>query len=326
MTTKAPARPWRSGFCAPRNPASSHAKCDSHPRGDGVPCVCECHEVAEPEVLTLPEHAAGSVIDDMPEQDYHTHPTSLSQSGAKVLLRSPALYQWQRTHPVFKSAWDEGSAAHKLVLKAGPEIVEVKHDSWRTNAAKAEQAAARAEGKIPLLSAKVRMVEDMAEALTRHRLAMSLLAEGGKAEVSLFAVDEATGVLRRGRTDFHNAVEHLLVDYKTSTTADPDEFQRTSVAKFGYHIQHPYYVDLARDLGFPIRSMVFIVQEKEPPYQVSVVELTPDAVEAGRARARRALQMYRDCTESGLWPSYVPDDTITAIDIPEWAYAESREA
>jgi phage recombination protein Bet len=52
------------------------------------------------------------------------------------------------------------------------------------------------------------------------------------------------------------------------------------------------------------------VQEKEPPYLVTVIELPPELVDIGRARNRRALERFRDCTESDLWPGYVPDDTF----------------
>ena len=99
----------------------------------------------------------------------------------------------------------------------------------------------------------------------------------------------------------------------------------SSGANYGYHMQHAWYLDLARDLGHDASAFAFIVQEKEPPYIVTVVELPPALVDVGRERNRRALERFRDCTESGLWPGYVPDDTFAQPSAPRWAldYQES---
>lgn len=257
-------------------------------------------------------------IDDLDEPTYHAHPTSLSVSGAKVLLKAPALFKWQREHPVHKDVFDVGSAAHKLVLGVGAEIVEVDADSWRTKAAQEAKAAARAEGKIPLLAADHERVKAMADALTEHRLAMRLLSEG-RPEVSAFAIDEATGVLRRGRFDWLGAT--ILTDYKSAASSEPDAFVRAAV-NFGYHMQAAWYLDLAADLGHPAPAFAFIVQEKEPPYLPTVIELPRELVDIGRRRNARALERFRDCTESNLWPGYVPDDTFATPTAPGWALRE----
>lgn len=254
-------------------------------------------------------------VDDLDEATYHAHPTSLSVSGAKVMLKAPALYRWQQDHPVHKDVFDLGSAAHKLVLGVGAEIVEVEADSWRTKDAKEAKEAARAEGKIPLLTADHERVKAMADALASHRLAMRLLSEG-RPEVSAFAVDEATGVLRRGRFDWLG--ETILTDYKTCACAEPLAFVKAA-ANFGYHMQAAWYSDLATDLGHPAQAFAFIAQEKEPPYLVTVIELPPELVSIGRDRNRRALERFRDCTESGIWPGYVPDDTFAQPPAPRWA-------
>jgi hypothetical protein len=59
------------------------------------------------------------------------------------------------------------------------------------------------------------------------------------------------------------------------------------------------------------------VQEKTPPYLVAVYELDALAMEAGRARNRRAAEMFRDCTEAGVWPGYSSE--VELISLPPWA-------
>lgn len=257
--------------------------------------------------------------DGIEEAAYHGDRASLSVSGAKVLLKAPALFRQQQDHPVTKDVFDVGSAAHKLVLGVGDPIYVVPADDWRTKVAKEERDEARAEGYIPILPETYEQVSAMADKLSEHTLAMSLLS-GGKPEVSAYCVDEPTGVLRRCRYDYLR--DDLAVDYKSCASCAPWAFSK-ACADFGYHQQAAWYLDVAADLGKPLRGFVFIAQMKEPPYLVECYELEATAVQVGRERNRAALERFRDCTETGIWPGFTGRQTITALDIPSWAYANN---
>ena len=253
---------------------------------------------------------------DIPEAEYHSDRDSLSVSGAKVLLKAPALFRWQQDNPVHKDVFDFGSAAHALVLGAGMESIYVApFADWKTK-------AAQAMGLSPILPSDWLKVCDMADVLSSHRLATRLLSEG-QPEVSAYALDEATGVVRRGRFDWLGA--EILTDYKTAISSEPTAFVKAA-ANFGYHMQAAWYADLAADLDHPSAAFAFIVQEKEAPYIVTVIELPPELVDIGRARNCRALERFRDCTETGLWPGYVPDDTFAQPAAPRWALYDQESA
>jgi hypothetical protein len=66
---------------------------------------------------------------------------------------------------------------------------------------------------------------------------------------------------------------------------------------------------------------VHIAVEKEPPYLVHVNQLTERAIAWGDRQVSAALEIYRDCTASGVWPGY-PTDEITDIDLPAWIKTE----
>jgi hypothetical protein len=87
-------------------------------------------------------------------------------------------------------------------------------------------------------------------------------------------------------------------------------------------MQAAWYLDLARDLGHPAEAFAFIVQEKEPPYLVTVVELDEPAIDRGRWLNSEALQRFRDCTEADLWPGYITDDQIARVSLPRWAFTD----
>ncbi|WP_416906210.1 PD-(D/E)XK nuclease-like domain-containing protein [Micromonospora echinospora] len=207
---------------------------------------------------------------------YHLDPVpggSLSSSGARRLLppSCPALFRHWRDNPQPpKREFDLGHAAHTLVLGAGPQIVEIEHDSWRTNAAKDAAAEARDAGKVPLLTKDFEVVQAMAAALRDHPTAAALLRpEGGRPELSAFWIDPETRIWCRLRTDWLDVSRpgRLIVpDYKTCASAAPDDLQR-AIWDHGYHQQADWYLGGLRALGLAAEDsqFVFIFQEKRPP-------------------------------------------------------------
>lgn len=259
------------------------------------------------------------------ELDYHSDRDSLSHSGARTLMRCPALFKWQRDNPAFSHNFDVGHAAHALVLGIGLETVVVEADDWRTKAAKEARDAAHAEGKTPLLKADWVKVCAMADVLAEHKLAMRLLSEG-QPEVSAYAEDEETGVLRRCRFDWLGS--SVLTDYKTASTVDPRDLagRYGSVRKWGYDNQAAWYTDVARDLGHPAKAFAFIFQMKEPPYLVTVATLRDDDLWDARQRNRQALDLYAECTATGDWPGFLPDNEAAVLSLYDQTYETEQVA
>ncbi len=275
--------------------------------------------MTEPLVITEPG------VYEMSAEEYHADPVpggSLSSSGARRLLSPscPALFAYEREHGQgHKTTWDIGHAAHKLVLGNGPDLVRIDADEWRTAKVKAEVAEVREAGGVPLKPAQHDMVTDMAEAIRNHKTASALFNPlGGRAEQSLFWKDAATGVQRRARLDwlpFPQAGRRLIVpDYKTTKDASPEGIKKAS-HQFGYHQQAPWYLDGVTALGLgPDPTFVFVFQEKDPPYLVTVVELDVIAMKYGRYLNQQAIDIYAECTRTGHWPGY--SDGIELIPLP----------
>lgn len=244
-------------------------------------------------------------------EDYHKHP-ALSSTGARRLMppSCPALFKWQQDHPVEKWEFDLGRAAHKIVLgdDLGDDIKIIDAQDWRTKAAKEQRDQARENKITPVLRKDWERIEAMAAEIRKHPLASRLLdPEGGKPEQSLFWVDEETKVECRCRIDWLRSQRRgrlLIIDYKTADSAERTKFARSAM-NFGYHQQHAWYVDGVIATGLdPEPGFLFIVQEREEPYLVNVIELYPEDVEIGRHLNRQALELYAECLRTGHWPSY----------------------
>lgn len=282
-----------------------------------------------------PEITEPGLYPELAVDEYHADPVpvgSLSSTGARRLLppSCPALFKWYAENPApAKATFEEGHAAHKMVLGAGPELVLVDRERWDTNAVKAEVAEIRERGAVPLKRAVLDQVEAMAAALRAHPIAGKLLEPGsGVPEQSLFWLDGPTGVMRRGRLDWlphGNDGRRLIVpDYKTTKAGDLDSVQK-ALYNYGYHQQADWYLDGVRALGLAAddAAFVFVFQEKTEPYLVTVVEPDTTALRIGRARNRQALEIYAECKASGVWPGYSSE--VELVGLPYWAEARELE-
>jgi hypothetical protein len=276
----------------------------------------------------LTEHG---IYDDLDEELYHGDPFaggSLSSSEARTLLQAPARYRWNKDHAEApKRVWDFGKAAHSEVLGVGGNVEVRDFPDFKTAKAREWRDDVYAAGGTPVLAKDWEIVEDMATALRAHPIAGRLLAPGtGKAEQSLFWPDPETGITRRARVDWlRNPGDRrrIIVDYKTARSAEPRAFARAA-AEHGYHQQAPWYIDgVTAICGDADPAFLFVVQEKDPPYLVSVVELDEEALAIGSERNRRAITTYVECMRTGEWPAYTTQ--IELIALPRWVSFQHQE-
>ncbi len=263
------------------------------------------------------------LIAGISDTDYHVGP-SLSSSGARKLLDCPARFKWERDNPPPpKPAYDFGHLAHRLILGEGSTIQIVEAADWRSKSAQAERDAARADGAVPVLRSEYDAAKAMREAVMAHPTAAALFAEG-VAEQSGYWRDEPTDIQLRFRPDWLTTSlsgRALCVDYKTTISANPADFAM-SVGKFGYFMQHAWYVAGLAAHGIDDAGFLFVAQEKQAPYLVSVIELDPDAVLLGARRNRRAIDLYAECVATDTWPAY--GDGINVVDLPRWIYTKEN--
>ena len=265
---------------------------------------------------------APGIYDNIPEDIYHSDSDlapslgrSLSQSGAKTLLRNPARYAWERDHgrPA-KDAFDVGSLTHALVLRnPDPRLRIIDAYDWRTKAAQEAKKAAREARLVVANRADLAAAAKAARAVRRDTLACAIFAKG-RPEVSAYWVDPATGVTCRARYDWVRP--DALVDLKTAAygRGTSDAFG-SSAASFDYPMQAAHYIDGWEILTGDRLPFLTVTVELDPPYLVTVGQYDEADLRVGRSRMRAALEEYAERESSGRW---VDEPTIHTFTLPGW--------
>lgn len=274
---------------------------------------------------------------NLPVEAYHGDPVkggSLSSSGARKLLppSCPAKFRhWLDEGQAPSREFDIGHAAHRLVLGAGPELVVVEADDWRTKAARVARDEAHACGAVPLLPHEYEQVAAMAAALRRHPVAAALLdPTRGRAEQTVIWFDDEFQVWRRALLDYLPDLKPgrrmIIADYKTANSGAPADVPK-SMHSYGYHQQMDWYLTGVKALGLhgdKDPAAVLIFQEKTKPYLVSIFQPDQSAMDVARTRNRKAVDIYRHCTLTGEWPGY--GDDVMPLSLPGWAQWEHFDA
>lgn len=170
-------------------------------------------------------------------------------------------------------------------------------------------------------------LQNMRAAVMAHPAARSILSKKGKAEQSVYWVDEETGVLCRCRPDFWVIDDGIILDVKTTEDASAEAF-RNSIARYGYDCQDAMYGDgIKAATGKPLRLFAFLAVEKSArvvdgqPMGVAVYVLKDDSRDLGRAKYRANLKTYAECQRTNVWPGY--GDALQHISLPNWNFAQN---
>lgn len=256
---------------------------------------------------------------------------SLSASIAKLLLEYSPRHAWfahPRLNPDYEpeesTQFDIGSAAHTLLLRDERALTVIAADSFRTKEAKALRDAARLTGSIPILEKHYDDVRRMADA------ARVQLAAGDAKDAFVNGKPEQTLIHEDGGTWFRSMLDWLpnegatFYDYKSTGGSASPELWRRAVFDRGYDVQAAFYRRMIRAvLGIRDPQFAFVIQETSPPYCLSVIGLTPAAVDLAERKVDEAIRIWRWCMERDSWPGYPAH--VCYVDAPPWQEARQME-
>lgn len=291
------------------------------------------------------------IIDRMSAATYHADPTqaaSLSASIGKILLDKSPYHAWlahPKLNPDYKPdedpKFDLGTAAHDLILEGGtPRICVINPEDyrskptkadpegsipkgWTNNAIREAREQARANGLTPILPWENATIRTMKEAATRFVAEAEDIAgifEIGKPETTLIWQD--SGIWCRARLDWLTDDRRVILDYKSSASAEPGWFSR-QIASMKYDFQAAFYLRGLKACGHPNAQFLFLAQEVEPPHACSLHGIAPSMMQIAEARVQMAIDLWRECLTTGKWPAY--DNRIHWSEATAWQMAEFEE-
>ena len=275
----------------------------------------------------------GYIYTGVPERVYHSLP-GISKHGLDNINRSPAYYQYHRSHP--KSDADSsdaliiGSALDCLIFEPHEFdqrfIVEPENTDRRKRKEYAAWKEENANGRSILRIKQWDDIRAMRDSVQAHPYAAALLADGipqptvcWKDSLARVSDDrEPTYRLCRGRLDWLATGHSVVVDLKT-TAGDGGRYSNFSraVHKFRYHVQESFYMAGLETVGYRVDVFVFLVVEKEPPHMVTIYALDRPWQVQGQILWERDMQVYHECMKSGEWPSYPSEPRM--LEFPKWA-------
>lgn len=270
---------------------------------------------------------------------------SLSRSIAEKLITQSPAHAW-RAHPKLglvktdepekkNRKMDIGSAAHALLLHQNTPISIIDAKDYMTGAAKAKYAEAVDGGAVPLLKPDHALVEGMV-AFARSKLAgldhpaLAVLAHEDPFDAGhddAIAANEVTALWRdrcgdlpaRARIDrlYIMPDRITIIDYKTTqTSAAPDDVSK-AIYNNNYHFQDAFYRRGIRHLFPEIDrherklDFLFIVQEQEPPFEMTITQVDASGRLIGEKMVSAAFLLWRKCMADNVWPGY-PTGIVTA--------------
>lgn len=242
--------------------------------------------------------------------EYHSDP-AVSSSHLHAIAKSPYYYlkrykDQNRPVPESTPAMQFGSLVHMAVLE--PDKLDKNFACCNARKGSTQYNELVEKGIEPVKQAAWDQALDLSDAVRRHPVAKQLLAKG-KAEQSVWWTDDATKLTCKCRPDWWTD-DDIIVDLKTTKDASAQAFSR-SVHTFRYHVQQTHYLR-----GTKAKRFLFLVVEKEYPYQVVVYELDSNAVAIGEALRERDMKRIQLCKERNHWPGY--SNEIEPLSLPKY--------
>lgn len=252
--------------------------------------------------------------------DYFDVP-ALSASGINAFMKSP-LHFWIESPFNSKRITREqtpalmfGRVAHKLALEhevffdeyaVAPECDRRTKDGKEAYAAFAAQSA----GKDVITAECYNDGLNLAQALKNNSAVRRLLGNGTPEKPLFWETD----IPCKAKLDYYR--EGLIIDYKTSMSASPDDFAK-SVANFGYHRQAAWYMKgIELVYGERPRGFVFIVQDKSLPDAIGIYAMDEEAIHIGELENDAAMREIGERLQNNNWGAF--PEMIMTVSLPAY--------
>ena len=141
-------------------------------------------------------------------------------------------------------------------------------------------------------------------------------------EVSVYWIDEETGIQCKLRADLFSEELAFAGDLKSAKSASRSGFSR-AINSRRYHVAHSHYCEGFRAVGCSLKSFALLPVEKVKPYIAASWHVDAPSEERGWALRQRAMRRLKQCLDTGRWPGYTT--TVQPIGIPAYGHYEYED-
>lgn len=214
----------------------------------------------------------------------------LNQSTIKDILKSPQKWALGAIKKPESKALDFGSLCHDLILshddiKQKYLFADADKLDFRLKEHKKLKEKADEQGLI-LIDKATRNEAD--KLINNNLFFLNNFIDKRKGDCELSYFGEYQGVMCKARFDFISKNKKTIIDLKFLQSATKDDFSR-AVANFGYYIQAAFYLELTG-----AKEFLFLAIEKTEPYLIGVYKLDTAALDLGRERIAKAIEIYKN--------------------------------
>lgn len=247
--------------------------------------------------------------------------TLLTQTPAHARLAHPRLTKQQDRDE--SSRLDLGTIAHALLLDDdASRVVVIEADDWKKKDTREQRDAARAEGKLPILAKEYEQVIEMVETAQGWITNSEIASDFESAIPEQTLIWQEADIWLRCRPDKATPDWRVVFDYKTCAgTAHPAVWAKSSMVRYGYDLQAAINLRGVKALDLAERTtFVFLVQELDPPYAISIVSLAPAWLSLANDKLLIAMSLWKGCTRKNKWPGYPA--RVAYVEPPAYAQGE----
>jgi hypothetical protein len=250
------------------------------------------------ENLTLSRSLAWDIMTQCPQEGYMGHP----RIGG------------QRKKPT--AAMKQGSLIHALLCGHDDDLQVINAADYKTDAAKLQRATAIENGKLPVLRDKFYDAIDAVGNIEKLLNAEDINPTRKNQELT--AIAQVNGVWCRVRPDLLDTENGIIFDWKTTTDLS-DRAINGAITRYGYWFQSLFYRRVIEAATGKPHTFVLVFIRLEP-LAVRVVDMSRDW-DILMPRVDETLKTWRECLESGIWPSYPRMESTP----PQYLVADSTE-
>ena len=221
---------------------------------------------------------------------YYSDYDFVTNSQLGLIKKDVRTYKLMRDNPHLRTETMPmifGRAYHVAMLEPNEFMDKVKvfNSATRTTKGYKEFKAENIDAPTIILQKEYDRIMRMQDVLFSHNEVNDLLQPQGEREIANAWKDSDTNVFCKGKADYRNG--KTLIDLKTTGDGSQWGFSG-SCKKYGYDRQASFYMD-----GFGCDEFIFITQEKEMPYNVSIFYAGEEFIDRGRDEYKYLLDIYR---------------------------------